>query len=154
MAFQMPEIGILALAMMVTLLSGGIDLSIIAIANLAALTMAFVMNRVLPTEGAAGVWAASRPLAGFVGVAVGLVNGAFIAYLRVSPILATLGTMSLVKGLAIGLTRGNVFSGFPPAWSSSATARSSAPRAHLRAAGRGAGRYLVLGRTPFGCAYR
>jgi simple sugar transport system permease protein/ribose transport system permease protein len=33
----------------------------------------------------------------------------------VSPILATLGTMSLVKGLAIGLTRGNVISDFPPA---------------------------------------
>ena len=40
MAFQMPELGILALAMTVTLLSGGVDLSIIATANLAALTMA------------------------------------------------------------------------------------------------------------------
>jgi len=30
-----------------------------------------------------------------------------------SPILATLGTMTLCKGLAIGLTRGNVISGFP-----------------------------------------
>jgi ribose/xylose/arabinose/galactoside ABC-type transport system permease subunit len=34
---------------------------------------------------------------------------------RVSPILATLGTMSLVKGLALGLTHGDVISGFPPA---------------------------------------
>jgi simple sugar transport system permease protein len=34
---------------------------------------------------------------------------------NVSPILATLGTMSLVKGIAIGLTHGNVISGFPPA---------------------------------------
>ena len=30
-----------------------------------------------------------------------------------SPILATLGTMTLCKGIAIGLTRGNVISGFP-----------------------------------------
>ena len=31
----------------------------------------------------------------------------------VSPILATLGTMTLVKGISIGITRGNVISGFP-----------------------------------------
>ena len=40
MAFQLPELGILSLAMMVTLLSGGLNLSIIATANLCALTMA------------------------------------------------------------------------------------------------------------------
>ena len=44
---------------------------------------------------------------------IGLVNGYVIAYLGVSPILATLGTMTLCKGIAIGLTRGNVISGFP-----------------------------------------
>ena len=31
-----------------------------------------------------------------------------------SPILATLGTMTMVRGIAIGLTHGNVISGFPP----------------------------------------
>ena len=34
MAFQLPELGLLSLAMMVTLLSGGLNLSIIATANL------------------------------------------------------------------------------------------------------------------------
>lgn len=118
MAFQMPEMGILALAMMVSLLSGGVDLSIIAIANLAALTMAYGMTATLPDIGAAGaiVWPIAAVVAGFaVALAVGLVNGVFIAYGRVSPILATLGTMSLVKGLALGLTHGDVISGFPPA---------------------------------------
>ena len=52
--------------------------------------------------------------AGFaVAALVGLINGFVIAYLGVSPILATLGTMTMCKGLAIGLTRGNVISGFP-----------------------------------------
>jgi ribose/xylose/arabinose/galactoside ABC-type transport system permease subunit len=118
MAFQMPEMGILALAMMVSLLSGGVDLSIIAIANLAALTMAYGMTATLPDIGAAGaiVWPIAAVVVGFaVALAVGLVNGIFIAYGRVSPILATLGTMSLVKGLALGLTHGDVISGFPPA---------------------------------------
>jgi simple sugar transport system permease protein len=44
MAFQLPELGILSLAMMVALLSGGLNLSIIATANLCALTMAWVLT--------------------------------------------------------------------------------------------------------------
>ena len=116
MAFQMPELGILSLAMMLPLLSGGLNLSIIATANLAGLTIAFVLARYIPgSEGMA--WVALQVLAigsGFaVAALVGLVNGFVIAYFGVSPILATLGTMTLCKGLAIGLTHGNVISGFP-----------------------------------------
>jgi ribose/xylose/arabinose/galactoside ABC-type transport system permease subunit len=116
MAFQMPELGLLSLAMMLALLSGGLNLSIIATANLTGLTIAFVLTRTVPgSEGIAWVgWQVLALVAGF-GVAglVGLVNGFVIAYLGVSPILATLGTMTLCKGIAIGLTRGNVISGFP-----------------------------------------
>jgi simple sugar transport system permease protein len=116
MAFQMPELGILSLAMMLALLSGGLNLSIIATANLAGLTIAFVLTRYIPgSEGI--VWLGVQVVAIVAGFAVaalvGLVNGFVIAYLGVSPILATLGTMTLCKGLAIGLTRGNVISGFP-----------------------------------------
>jgi simple sugar transport system permease protein len=116
MAFQMPELGILSLAMMLALLSGGLNLSIIATANLAGLTIAFVLTRYIPgSEGLAWVgWQVLAIASGFaVAALVGLVNGFVIAYLGVSPILATLGTMTLCKGLAIGLTHGNVISGFP-----------------------------------------
>jgi len=116
MAFQMPELGILSLAMMLALLSGGLNLSIIATANLAGLTIAFVLTRYIPgSEGIAWVgWQVLAIASGFaVAALVGLVNGFVIAYLGVSPILATLGTMTLCKGLAIGLTHGNVISGFP-----------------------------------------
>jgi simple sugar transport system permease protein len=116
MAYQLPELGLLSLAMMVALLSGGLDLSIIATANLAALTTAAVLKAspadavglaLLAIEGGA-------VLAGLtVAALVGLINGFLVGYLRVSPILATLGTMTLVKGLAIGLTHGDVVSGFP-----------------------------------------
>jgi simple sugar transport system permease protein len=116
MAFQLPELGILSLAMMVTLLSGGLNLSIIASANLCALTMAWVLTTHVP--GAHGfMWGGWQVIAVLAGVAVaaivGLINGFVIAYLGVSPILATLGTMTMCKGLSIGLTRGNVISGFP-----------------------------------------
>jgi simple sugar transport system permease protein len=116
MAFQLPELGILSLAMMVALLSGGLNLSIIATANLCALTMAWVLTHQVP--GAEGfMWAGWQVIAVLAGIvvaaAIGLINGAVIAYLGVSPILATLGTMTMCKGLSIGLTRGNVISGFP-----------------------------------------
>ncbi|MDM0078802.1 ABC transporter permease [Variovorax sp. J2P1-59] len=116
MAFQLPELGILSLAMMVALLSGGLNLSIIATANLCALTMAWVLTTQVP--GAHGfMWGGWQVIAIVAGVGValvvGLINGFVIAYLGVSPILATLGTMTMCKGLSIGLTRGNVISGFP-----------------------------------------
>ena len=116
MAFQLPELGILSLAMMVALLSGGLNLSIIATANLCVLTMAWVLTTQVP--GAHGLmWGGWQVIAVLAGVAVasivGLINGFVIAYLGVSPILATLGTMTMCKGLSIGITRGNVISGFP-----------------------------------------
>ena len=73
-------------------------------------------DRFVPgAEGVAwGAWQVAAVAAGFaVAAVIGLINGYVIAYLGVSPILATLGTMTMVKGLSIGLTRGNVISGFP-----------------------------------------
>lgn len=116
MAFQLPELGILSLAMMIPLLSGGLDLSIVATANLSALAMAYVFTQLGVGEaGAAALgWHGLALAAGLaVAAAIGLLNGWVIAYLGVSPILATLGSMTLVKGIAIGLTHGNVISGFP-----------------------------------------
>jgi simple sugar transport system permease protein len=116
MAYQLPELGLLSLAMMVALLSGGLDLSIIATANLAALTTAAVL-KAAPVDAVGLALVAiegGAVLAGLtVAALVGLINGFLVGYLRVSPILATLGTMTLVKGLAIGLTHGDVVSGFP-----------------------------------------
>jgi simple sugar transport system permease protein len=115
MAFQLPELGILSLAMMVTLLSGGLNLSIIATANLCALTMAWIMTRHGADGSAWTIWRVVLALVGgfAVSTVVGLINGFVIAFLRVSPILATLAAMTMCKGLSIGLTHGNVLSGFP-----------------------------------------
>jgi len=118
MAGQLPELGLLSLAMMVSLLSGGIDLSIIATANLSALMVAFVLVSIPPeAEGVMLLlWQLSACFVGLVtALAVGLFNGLLIGYLRVSPILATLGTMTLIKGLGVGLSHGSVISGFPAA---------------------------------------
>lgn len=118
MAFQLPELGFLALAMMIPMLSGGIDLSIIAIANLCALAMAYLLTTWMPeVQGAVAVWLVLGIfLVGLLlSILVGLLNGVLIAHFRVHPMLATLGTMTAVKGIAIGLSHGNVISGFPEA---------------------------------------
>ena len=50
MAFQMPELGILSLAMMIAMLTGGINLSIISSANLASIVIALFLSRLLGPE--------------------------------------------------------------------------------------------------------
>ena len=156
MAFQLPELGILSLAMMVTLLSGGINLAVIATANLSALTMAWVLTGLVPgSEGMAWLaWQGAAITAGFaVAAAAGLLNGVLIAWLRVSPILATLGTMTLLKGLAIGLTRGEVLSGFPePILFLGNGTVLGVPAALLLFAAVAILVAVVLGRTPLGAA--
>ncbi len=117
MAFQVPELGILAIAMMITMLSAGINLSIIATANMTAITSAYILTRFIQ-EGATGIGTIFimiiALLAGLlVALFVGLLNGVIIAYVGVSPILATLGTMTLIEGLNVAFTRGDVISGFP-----------------------------------------
>jgi len=119
MGFQLPELGFLALAMMIPMLSGGIDLSIIATANLCALTVAWTLTALMPlmpdSHGVSWGMLQVGALVGglLVAALVGLLNGVLVAYLRVPPMLATLGTMTAAKGLAIGFSHGNVISGFP-----------------------------------------
>jgi len=119
MAFQLPELGILSLAMMVTMLTAGINLSIIASANLSGIIAALILTQFIQ-PGSSGFSAALviflAILAGLLtSVLVGLLNGLLIARIGVSPILATLGTMILINGFAIVITEGYVISGFPEA---------------------------------------
>jgi simple sugar transport system permease protein len=118
-AFQMPELGILALAMMIPLMSGGLNLAIIATANLSALVMAAIMTKMLGPESPAHITAGVIALALTSGLVtsliVGLITGLIVAFLGVHPILVTLGTMTAVKGIAVFATSGGVIGGFPPA---------------------------------------
>jgi len=110
-ARQLPGLGLLALGMGVTMLTGGINLSIIASANACSLLMAAL----IVAHPDQPQWIALALLAGLaLAVAIGVVNGVLIAVIGVSPILATLGTMTLIAGLNILLSDGAVISGFPP----------------------------------------
>ena len=118
MAFQMPELGILAMAMMITMLTAGINLSIIATANLTSIVIALLLSHFLGSQmseaGSPGIVLLAIAAGLLVSLLIGMLNGFLVSTLEVSPILATLGTMILVKGVAIVLTKGYVISGFPP----------------------------------------
>ncbi|MGY6703731.1 ABC transporter permease [Roseinatronobacter sp.] len=120
MAFFMPELGILAIAMMIAMLTGGIDLSIVGVANLAGITAGTVFGY-LAGDAGAGTLGTGAVIFGvgiglLVGVLAGLVNGLLISGLKITPILATLGTGQVFIGLCLVLTGGPAIVGFPPAW--------------------------------------
>ena len=121
MSFLFPELGILALAMMLAMLTGGIDLSLVGTANLSSILVGFVMVRLAPRgtppEKAIPVIAMAVALALVIGAVCGLLNGFIIARFRVPPILATLGTMQLFTGIAMVLTKGTAVIGFPGQYS-------------------------------------
>lgn len=119
MMFQLPELGLLSLAMAIPLVSGGLNLAIIATANQAALLMAWILTTQMPPDAAGGEiwwWIAIALVAGFLLCSViGLVTGFIVAIIGVHPILVTLGTQTLIAGVSIWLTRGRTLSGFPDA---------------------------------------
>lgn len=113
MAFQFPEFAILALAMTVTMLTGGIDLSVVGIANLSAIIAATILTQT--TGGGAGIVLIAYVVAISVGMGAGLFNGVLVASLGLPPILATLGSGLIFTGIAIALTGGSAVMGFPSA---------------------------------------
>ena len=115
MMFQLPELGLLALAMLFPLLSGGFNLAIIATTNMAALLMAWILTTYVdPTGSNAALIVPLALLAGLIAVIlVGAITGYLVATLNSHPILVTLGTMSIISGVCVWLTRGKPIAGFP-----------------------------------------
>ncbi|MGI9144134.1 MAG: ABC transporter permease [Candidatus Planktophila sp.] len=115
MSYQVPEIAILSIAVMLSMLTGGIDLSIVSISNAAALVAAWVMRSHSDANGGESLmWIAIACILGIlVGVIAGGINSILVAKLDVTPILATLATMTLFNGIAIGMTDGVSVSDLP-----------------------------------------
>ena len=115
MAFQVPEIALLALGVMLAMLTAGIDLSVVSISNLAALSTSYLLvTQVGEGGGNVYFWIVVAILIGmFVGLLAGFANGAIIAGIGVTPILATLATLTLYNGIAVGLRNGQSITGLP-----------------------------------------
>jgi rhamnose transport system permease protein len=100
------ENGIIALGMAIVIASGGIDLSVGSILALSSVTMGYAVQHGQPVAVAAVVCL-------LTGLVCGLINGLLVVVLRLHPLLVTLGTLALYRGLALGISNGNGFSGFP-----------------------------------------
>jgi ribose transport system permease protein len=91
---------ILACGQLYVILTGGFDLSMGAVATLVVLAASILIN-----GDPEATWAVIGALYA-MGIAVGLVNGLVVAFLKVPSIIATLGTMLLVNGLALAWSGG------------------------------------------------
>jgi simple sugar transport system permease protein len=112
-AYQLPDLGLLTLAMLAPIISNGINLAIIATANLSGLTLAYVLNINGGPQAGVGAFVVGVFAALAVGGASGAAMGATIAYFGAHPILASLAMMIFLRGLGEFLTRGGDISGFP-----------------------------------------
>jgi rhamnose transport system substrate-binding protein len=103
------EIGLLALALTPIIITGGIDLSVGSMMGLSAVVLGSLWRDAhLPLPLAIGVTL-------LVGLAGGALNALIITRLNLPPLIVTLGTFSLFRGIAEGVTRGiENYYGFPP----------------------------------------
>ena len=102
------EIGLLAVAMTPVILTGGIDLSVGSMMGLCAVLFGMMVNSL-----GLDPWVAGLAAVAFGALGGGL-NAVLITRLNLPPLIVTLGTFSLFRGLAEALTKGaESYSGFP-----------------------------------------
>jgi ribose/xylose/arabinose/galactoside ABC-type transport system permease subunit len=102
---QVAPVAIVAIGMALVIGTEGIDLSV-------GSTMA-ISAALLPLYLGYGVWPAVA-VALLAGAAVGVVNGSLVAFARMQPIIATLGTLVACRGLALVLADGRLTEIFDP----------------------------------------
>ena len=114
MASQFPEFGIMALGGMLCMITGGIDLSSVGVANVTSITMGMFMKTQM-VEGSISAFTmiAAFAMAICIGLVVGAINGALISKIKIPPILTTLGMNQLVTGISMVITGGNAVSDLP-----------------------------------------
>ncbi len=152
MSFQLPEFGIFALAMMITILTGGINLSLVTTGTLggivSSLLMVYLFDKGIP-QGI--VMAAAVLTAMTVALVCGILNGYIVSYIGAPAMMATLGTSTLYEGIGLYLSKGNSISGFPGAfyWFGNGTV-AGIPVPMILFAAVIAVTYILLERTPWG----
>ncbi|MGJ4851020.1 ABC transporter permease [Bacillota bacterium Meth-B3] len=115
MLSQFPEFGLMALGVMLCMVTGGIDLSVVGVANFTSISMGILLKRMAAPDGA--IAPASIALVFALGMGLGALCGAFngilVSRVGIPPILATLGTSQLFTGIGIVLTEGKAVSKLP-----------------------------------------
>jgi len=102
----MAPIAIIVIGMSILLASGGFDLSVGSVMALSSTVVAMLLLAGLSIPSAVGI-------ALLVGAVAGLANGLLVTALGINPLVATLGTMSIARGIALVLTEGFSISSLP-----------------------------------------
>ncbi|GMO43768.1 MAG: ABC transporter permease [Treponemataceae bacterium] len=108
-ATQTAVIAIIAIGQTYVMITGGIDLSIGSNMALAGMISAMCLQAGMPVPPAVIAGLASGALVGFI-------NGVFVAFGKLPPFIATLGTMTAIRGVSLTLTAGIPISGLPKAF--------------------------------------
>lgn len=117
LSYQIPEVLLLGLGVMFSMITGGIDLSLVAIANLVGIAATkFMLAASAASLPGSFVITGAVLLGVAVGVCCGLLNGVLVGILRITPILATLATFELFGGLAIAWSQGHSLVGIPSSY--------------------------------------
>ena len=99
------EIGMMALAATLIIITGGIDLSVGS-----TMVLSTMIGGIAAARGGSSLGVAAALL---VGTACGLFNGILIAKIKISPLVTTLATMYLYMGLARSISRGDSVYSYP-----------------------------------------
>lgn len=100
------SVGIVSIGMMMVMVAGGFDLSVGSTLALTGVIAAKLMEFGMPII-------VSIIAALIIGAVVGYLNGFFITKVGINPFIATLSTMSMVRGLALAITQGMPVYGLP-----------------------------------------
>lgn len=100
------ELALLAIPMTLVIITAGIDLSIGSAMALAAVVLGLCF------EAGMSPWTAAL-CAVLAGAMAGALNGIFVAWIRVHPLIVTLATLAAFRGIAEGISLGRPVSGFP-----------------------------------------
>lgn len=104
MGRQSSELGLMAIGCGICMISGGIDLSCVYIANLSAIVAGLMLQSGIPI-----------PVAVIVGILIGSICGAFngflVSYMKIPAMLATLGSYQLFQGISIVISQGSSVTG-------------------------------------------
>jgi ribose transport system permease protein len=93
-------VGITSIGMTLVMISGGVDISVGSVAALAGVITSLLWLRLDIPLGISAL------LAVLCGGLVGFLNGAIVAYLKINPLITTLATFSIIRGLAFVLSEG------------------------------------------------
>jgi simple sugar transport system permease protein len=111
--FQLPVLGLLTLAMLMPIVSGGFNLAVTFTANISGLVMAWVLQSMGGPDAGLAAFGLAVVAALAAGSLAGWLMGMVIAHTGAHPILVSLSMMIFLRGLGEFLTRGGDVSGFP-----------------------------------------